>query len=68
MQDAGTVDEAVNKIDATGITQPLLFLLRDKYWIKADHTALPVLDAACFSDCVETLVKFFFRFSCGLST
>lgn len=61
-QVAETIDEAVAKLDAAGVTQPLVFHCHDQYWIKADHTAIPVLNVSCFSDCIEALIQFFFVF------
>jgi hypothetical protein len=60
LKDAGSIDEAVKSLTEEGLTQPLLFKAQNKFWIKADHTAILVSDYSCFADGVEALVHFMF--------
>lgn len=60
LKDAGSIDEAVKSLTEGGLTQPLLFKAQNKFWIKADHTAILVSDYSCFADGVEALVHFMF--------
>ena len=51
-------------LDNDGLTQPLVFKDRSgMYWIKADHSAIPVPNVSCFSDCMDTLFQFMFVFN-----
>ena len=62
-KDAGSIDEAVMSLIDAGLMQPLqpvLFRAQDKFWIKADHTAILVSDFSCFAYGVEALVHFMF--------
>lgn len=58
-----TVDEATNMLTEQGILQPALFRLQGRLFIKADHTAIPIFDAACFADSVELLFMTYFVFA-----
>ena len=63
MWDAGAVEDAELKMNAVCITQPLIFYCQDQYWLKADNTAIPLLSASAFTDCIEALLQFMFMFS-----
>jgi len=43
-------------------TQPILFRAQGQYFVKVDHTAVPVSDASCFAEAVEFLYMSFFVF------
>jgi hypothetical protein len=40
-------------------TQPLLFNFENRFWIKWDNVAVPVLNAACVADAFELLFRSF---------
>jgi hypothetical protein len=58
-----TIEEAVKQLTDKEILQPVLFRLQGRYYIKADHTAIPVFNAACFADCIELLFMSYFVFA-----
>ncbi len=43
--------------------QPVLFQIDDKYYIKLDNQACPLVVPSCFSDCVELLLYTFHVFN-----
>jgi len=59
LQEGVTVAEAVTYMQDEGTTQPVLFTAEDRYWVKADHTPLPLLVSSCFADAVEFLIAIF---------
>jgi hypothetical protein len=63
VQSESTVDEAVQQLTDRGVLQPVLFHVQDRFFIKADHSAIPISDAACFADCVEFLFMTYFVFA-----
>ena len=42
--------------------QPVLFKLQGRFFVKVDHTAIPVADASCFSEAAEFLFMCFYVF------
>ena len=42
--------------------QPVLFRSQGRYFVKVDHTSIPVADASCFSEAAEFLFMCFFVF------
>jgi len=62
VQGRATIEDATQQLTESGILQPVLFRIDSRYFIKADHLALPVYDAACFADCVELLFMSYFVF------
>ncbi len=63
MQDDIAVDEAIAQMTEAGITRPILFKCQDRYWIKADAAAIPIIDPSCFDNCLEFLLMTFFMFN-----
>jgi hypothetical protein len=57
-----TLDEAVKQLTDRGIVQPVLLRLQNRYFVKTDHTAIPIFSAACFADCVEFLFMCYYVF------
>jgi hypothetical protein len=57
-----TVDEAIESLTGDGITQPMLFEVQQRIWIKTDATAVCV-NQSCFDDCIEQLMYCFFVFN-----
>jgi hypothetical protein len=43
--------------------QPLIFKVHEKLFVKADNTAICVVDASCFADVVEFLFMCFYVFN-----
>jgi hypothetical protein len=62
-QDDKTVSEAVELLRVDNCHQPLLFRLNQCYYIKCDHTAIPITEQSCFADGVEYLFMCFFVFN-----
>jgi len=62
VQGRATIEDATQQLTERGILQPVLFRIDSRYFIEADHLALPVYDAACFADCVEFLFMSYFVF------
>jgi hypothetical protein len=58
-----SVDEAVSQLNQMGITQPMLFKIHNRFWIKADKTAIQTVTNSCFDGCVELLFFSFFVFN-----
>lgn len=48
--------------------QPILFRAQGHYFVKVDHTAVPVSDASCFSEAVEFLFMSFLYFGWNTSS
>ena len=57
------MDNALIRLTADGLTQPLLFAIQGRYYIKADNTAILLTDSGCFAEAAETLFMSFFIFS-----
>lgn len=69
-----TVDEAITEMNQNRnaskvkgnkqlAVQPLLFRIRDQYFVKADSMAIAIPDISCFAEAVEFLFMCFYVFS-----
>jgi len=45
------------------VTQPLLFYMEDKVWVKVDNSAIELSTASCFAEAVELLLACFWVFN-----
>jgi len=54
------VQAAVSHIHTT---QPLLFRMENKLWVKVDKTAIELSTASCFAEAVELLLACFWVFN-----
>jgi len=54
------VQAAVTRIHAT---QPLLFRMENKLWVKVDNSAIELSAASCFAEAVELLLACFWVFN-----
>lgn len=62
MQD-DTVDSAIARLAADGLTQPVLTRINGRYYVKTDNTPIYVTDCSCFAEAAEFLFMCFFVFS-----
>jgi len=62
LQDANTIEEAVQQLTNSGCKQPLLFRFNDRMWLKLDTTPA-ALPAASVADAFEHLLQSFFVFN-----
>jgi hypothetical protein len=49
------VTSAMRTLTDEGVTQPVLFSVEGRYFVKADHHPLAVVNASCFADAFEFL-------------
>jgi hypothetical protein len=57
------VTSAMRTLTDEGVTHPVLFSVEGRYFVKADHHPLAVVNASCFADAFEFLFFSFYVFN-----
>ena len=62
MQDE-TVDEALYRMKESGILQPSMFHIQQRYYLKVDNSAIPLTSASCYAEAIEQFFMAFWVFN-----
>ena len=57
------MEEAVDRLRSSGRIQPCLFKCQDRFYCKADNTAIPLSSASCFTEATEFVFYCFWVFN-----